>query len=275
MTLAVPAPAILDEIPVTPSLEAWRAMSPAAREAHILEVTAALEHEKLHCGEGLRHFRTKSGTMTTLGGHFERVGRSILLAAELPVLYPGEPGFAPDLLAVLDVVSPEDDPRMCWSVADEGRGLDLVLEILVSGDRNKDLVRNVARYARLGIPEYFVYDRGAQKLYGYRLSGASYRSISPRLGLLSSQILGLSLGILDGRLRFFYGDALVPESAEVLERLERLMSEREREIALRERRLEEEIALREEAERQREEAEARAAALAQELAALRARLGEG
>ncbi|XXY53191.1 hypothetical protein WME91_18855 [Sorangium sp. So ce269] len=35
---------------------------------------------------------------------------------------------------------PEDDPRMAWVVADEGRGMSLVMEVLHPGDRNKDLV---------------------------------------------------------------------------------------------------------------------------------------
>ena len=68
---------------------------------------------------------------------------------------------------MLDVVEPEDDQRMAWVVADEGKGLDLVLEVLHKGDRDKDLVENVERYARLGIPEYFVYDRARQQIHGY------------------------------------------------------------------------------------------------------------
>jgi hypothetical protein len=39
-------------------------------------------------------------------------------------------------------------------VSAEGKGLDWVLEVHVGGDRKKDAERNVARYARLGIPEY-------------------------------------------------------------------------------------------------------------------------
>src|SRR5262245_36984624 len=43
---------------------------------------------------------------------------------------------------------------LAWVVAEEGKGLDFVLEVLHKGDRNKDLVENVERYAQLGIPEY-------------------------------------------------------------------------------------------------------------------------
>ncbi len=276
--LGLPAPP--ESIPITPSDEVWLAMTPAQREAHLLEVFAALEQERMSTGEGLQHSRAKIRALNTLGGHFDRIDRTIFLAADLAVLYPGEEAFCPDLLAVLDVESPEDDRRMCWSVTLERRGVDLVLEVLVAGDRNKDLVRNVARYARLGIPEYFVYDRGTQKLYGYRLQGSTYRNIAPRLGLLHSQILGLNLGVLEDRLRFFSGDAMVPEPMEILGRLEALMARREADLLEREQRLAAEVAAREEAERQREEAlvraeaaEAARAALEQELASLRARLG--
>lgn len=47
---------------------------------------------------------------------------------------------------------------MARVVADEGKGLDWVLEVVCHGDRRKDLVENVKRYAALGIPEYFIYD---------------------------------------------------------------------------------------------------------------------
>jgi Uma2 family endonuclease len=53
-------------------------------------------------------------------------------------------------------------------VAEEQRGLDFVLEVLHLGNRKKDLVDNVERYARLRIPEYFVYDRARQQILGYR-----------------------------------------------------------------------------------------------------------
>jgi len=50
-----------------------------------------------------------SSARSTLSEHFGRLGRSITLASELPVYYPDEPVFAPDLLAVLDVEPQERD----------------------------------------------------------------------------------------------------------------------------------------------------------------------
>lgn len=267
-----------DEVPVTPSPEAWAALSPAEQDAFRLAVYAALERQAELMPEGKPHSTAKISAFSVLSDFYDRIGRHVYLATDLPVLYPGEAAFCPDLIAVLDVEDPGvADTRPWWMVSREGRGIDLALEILYSGDRQKDLVSNLARFARLGIPEYFVYDRKNQRTYGYRLvaPGAStYRTIPPRSGRLASKVLGLELGVVDDRLRFFYGEAEVPEARELIGRLDALVEQRER-------RLEEEIALRLEAERRlaeeiaaREaEVEARLKAEAQ-VAELLARLGE-
>ncbi len=274
------------EIPVTPSLERWRAMSLEARDAHILEVQAALERTQDLMSQGRPHAIARSSALSVLGDWFRRVGRRMYLASELPVLYPDEAAFEPDLLAVRDVDDPGDaDTRMAWVVADEGRGPDLTMEILYRGSREKDLVTNVARYARLGVPEYFVYDRLRQRLYGYRLPNPAarrYESIPSRSGALWSGVLGLDLRIVDQKLSFFHGEAALPEARELIDRLSALLDQRTRqiegEVAEREA-MEQRIA----AEREgRELAEARAeeeararAALEARVAELLARLGEG
>ena len=56
--------------------------------------------------------------------------------------------FAPDLIAVLDV---EQGERLHWVVAEEGKGIDLALEVTLRGSRKKDLEENVERYARTGM----------------------------------------------------------------------------------------------------------------------------
>lgn len=63
-------------------------------------------------------------------------------------------------------------------VSAEGKGLDWVLEVHVGGDRKKDAELNVARYARLGIPEYFLYDRERNRLSAYRLPSPEARTYS-------------------------------------------------------------------------------------------------
>jgi len=207
---------------VGPSLDAWRAMSPAAREAFVTRMNEALTEAAELMSEGQPHKKAKSRALDLLGLHFKAKGRDVYLAEEFSVLYPGERGFAPDLLAVVGVPQPEDDERLSWVVADEGRGLDVVLEVLHNGDRNKDLVLNVERYARLKIPEYFVYDRARQRVHGYRLPAPDarrYDRIVPQAGRFPSRVLGVDLAVQDGRLRFFDGMAELFGSEDLITRL--------------------------------------------------------
>ena len=66
-----------------------------------------------------------------------------------------------------------------------------MLEMLHHGDRNKDLVENVERYARLGVPEYFVFDKSRDEVLGYRLSGQGsgrYTRVVPQRGRHASLV---------------------------------------------------------------------------------------
>lgn len=291
---------VTEDIPVTPSEERWRAMSQAERDAFLAEALAALQREAELMPEGAPHIRSKTGIREVLGDYFARAGRKIYLGSELPVHYPNERAFAPDLIAVLDVEDPGDeDWRSAWVVANEGKGLDLVLEVTYQGNRQKDLATNVVRYARLGIPEYFIYDRLKQRVLGYRLPSRSarrYDPIRPAGGLLASRVLGLDFGVIGGKPRFSAAGAQVPETRELLARANAMVDELELRAEAEARRAEEEAnraeaalrraeeeAQRAEAEAQRADeatrrAEAEAAARAElerQLAELRARLGEG
>ena len=220
-------------LPTVPTVEAWRAMTPAARLDFQVRVLDALSDPVVAMSEGRPHKKAKSRALDALSVHFRATGRVIYLAEEMAVLYPGQRPFSPDLLAVLDVAEPEEDERMSWVVADEGKGLDLVIEVLHRGDREKDLVENVERYAQLGIPEYFVYDRLKRMIHGYRLAGPGagrYERAVPQLGRYRSNVLGLDLVILDNRLRFFAGEAELPGSAELLTRLHGMMASLEAKV---------------------------------------------
>lgn len=201
-------------------------MTPGARERFLLEVIDALSDVRITMSEGRPHKRAKSRAADMLGLHFKKLGRVVYVAEELAVVYPGEPSFTPDVLAVLAVPQPDDDPRMAWVVADEGKGLDFVLEVLDRGDRRKDLVENVERYARIGVPEYFVYDRANQRLIGHRLASggvgvgaARYERIVPQGGRYTSMVLGLDLAIQRGTLRFFQGMSELFGSDDLIGRL--------------------------------------------------------
>lgn len=197
-------------------------MSPAARERFLIEVNTALSDPLVTMSEGRPHKKAKSRAVDMLGLHFKAMGRVIYLAEEMAVAYPGAEVFTPDVLAVLDVEQPEDDERMGWVVADEGRGLDLVLEVLHRGNRKKDLVDNVDRYASLGISEYFVYDRGKQQIHGHRLvspGARRYQRIVPQAGRYPSTVLGLDLVLQRGSLRFYQGMAELIGSGDLIDRL--------------------------------------------------------
>lgn len=221
---SMPAP---PQVPIGPEAERWKAMTEPERDRFYQQIFDAFNVPAEAMAEGRPHSRAKSAAMDALTRHFKTTGRVIYVADELAVVYPGEPVFNPDLLAVLDVPQPDpdEDERMAWVVADEGKGPDFILEVLHKGNRDKDLIRNIEDYARLGIREYFVYDRLNFKLHGHRLvkSGAGYQGLRPRLGRITSEVLGLDLALVQRRLRFFSGMGELLNSDEFIERLSVMM----------------------------------------------------
>lgn len=166
-------------------------------------------------------------------------------------------------------------------------GLDVAIEIHVHGSRAKDVGRNVAWFARLGIPEYFAYEVEAQRLAGWRLPspGATvYQRIVPQHGSFPSLVLGLDLMVSGDRLRFLAGDAVLPDPRELVERLEELVdrateraeaaarqaADEQRRAEEEARRAEEETRRAEEETRRAEEEKRRAEDLAREVEVLRA-----
>lgn len=202
-------------------------MPPAERERFLVKALDVLSDPVAAMLEGRPHKKAKTRALDRLGLHFNAVGKAVYLAEEMAVLYPGKEAFTPDVLAVLDVVEPEDDQRMAWVVADEGKGVDLVLEVLHHGDRHKDLVENVERYADMGIAEYFVYDRAQQRIHGYRLreSAKRYQPIVPQVGRYASAVLGLDLAVVGGSLRFYLGEAELPGTSDLIGRLHGMVEE--------------------------------------------------
>jgi Uma2 family endonuclease len=244
--------------PMAPSAEEWEALSPAERAAVVAALPGEVTYDEIAMPEGDRHAKAKARALNALRGYFSRQRRRIYITRELPTYYPGEPRFAPDLLAVLDV---EDIDRDKWVVSAEGKGFDWVLEVHVGGDRKKNAELNVARYARLGIPEYFLYDRARHRLAAYRLASSDdrvYTPIVPNHGLYESRVLGLDVQVDEDRLRFYAGTALLLESDELIARVQAMYDAAQR-------RADEAERLRDEEARRRESAE-------QEVARLRAEI---
>jgi Uma2 family endonuclease len=279
--------------PRAPSQDVWARMTPEQRAEVVDSLPSEFPPNEASPPEGDHHYATYSTARETLSRWFRERGRNVYVSGNLPVYYPGERMCSPDVIAVLDVAP---HPRPSWIVSHEGgRGLDLALEVIVSGRRRKDLQDNVSRYARLAISEYFVFDFTRQSLVAYRLAEPGrYERQLPQAGHYRSEVLGLNLSLDAGRLRFSYGDAALPAPGELLDRLSHLANDaeqraaelahsleeeqqrREEEQRRREeeqRRREEEQHRREEEQRRREAAEAEVERLRAELEALRGRTG--
>lgn len=237
--------------PLAPTQDEWDAMSETERADVLDALPGEVPDHEMSPPEGDRHFKAKVRTLDALRGFFARQKRRVYLTAELPVYYPSERRFAPDVLAVLDV---EDHDRDRWVVSAEGRGIDWVHEVHVGGDRKKDAEANVERYARLGIPEYFLFDRARGRLFAYQLTkerGRTYQPIVPQAGRYASRVLGLDVQVEDGHLRFYSSNALVLETEEIVARLQGMVDEAHQRA--------EEEARRAEGEARRAEGEARRA----------------
>ncbi len=251
------APYLVDPAdPRAPAQDVWDRMSEEERRWVIASLPS--EVPRALPPEGDAHRLPKKRALEALDEFFRRRGMRVYLGSELPVYYPDEPLFAPDLLAVLDV---EPHERDSWVVSAEGRGLDFVLEIHVSGQRQKDLEENVQRYARLGIPEYFVFLPLERRLIGHALPSSdarSYRPVLPQGGQWRSAVLGLELALDEGRLRFYHGTAPLPDARELIDRLATMVDEAVARAEEQARRAEEE-ARRAEEEARRAEEEARRA----------------
>jgi Uma2 family endonuclease len=252
--------------PRAPPQEVWDQMSEAQRQHVVDSLPSEFPPSEAHPPEGDHHTEAVYGARTALRRFFEKTGRSIYVGTNLPVYYPGRSMFSPDVMAVLDVPT---HARSSWIVSKEGRGLDLALEVLVRGERRKDLQRNVEEYARLGIQEYFVFDRPRLHLSGYRLrrGAPGYEPIVPQHGRHASEVLGLELRIETGRLRFYVADAELPAADDLIMKLEGFVDDLEGRLAAAEERAAEE------ASRAAEEAR-RAAEEARRAAAAEARLQE-
>jgi Uma2 family endonuclease len=208
--------------PRAPSQALWDELTESERQ----EILDSLPSEiPVALPEGDPHRLPKTRAIEALSEFYRRLRRQVYLSAELPVYYPDEPMFAPDLLAVLDV---EVHERQGWVTSQECKGLDFVLEINVSGDRKKDFEDNVVRYARLGIPEYFAFDVTRSRLLGWRLAGPEqrvYEPIVPQSGRWASRVLELDLSLEGGQLRFFHGTAPLLDASELIVRLSTMVDE--------------------------------------------------
>ncbi len=189
---------------------------------------------------------------------------------------------APDVYVVFDVPKHR---RQTYRVWEEGKGPDVVLEILSPTTWQKDVKENPPIYRHLGVKEYFLYDPLDKfiqpALQGYWLDErGQYQPMRadslPDGGLkLTSQHLGLEVQVdQTGRLRLFN-----PQTGEYLSTYEesnqaRQQAEAAQERAEAERLAEAQARQQAEAAQERAEAEQRAAEIAQQEMARKLREAE-
>ncbi len=204
-----------------------------------------------------RHRQEMTDAIEALADFF-RDDPNVYVAGNLLLYYEeGNPSasVAPDVFVVKGIPKRE---RRTYKLWEEGRPPDVVIEVTSRSTRLEDLGNKRALYAMLGVREYFLFDPLAEylepPLQGFRLSDGDYERLEPAPdGSLFSQVLGLTLTIEDGRLRF-----VDPATGE---RLLRPAEAQERARA--------EAAARRAAEQRAAEVEAELARLRAELARLR------
>ena len=204
--------------PRSPGVEAWQRMTALQRAQVDAMLPSKLGIEYGFLPQGDAHSESLFETRWALRRHYGQSGRRIYIAADMAVYYPGERVFSPDVFAVLDIDRHE---RRSWHVNHEGKGLDLCIEWTWFGSAKKDAVKNLEKYARLGIQEYFVCDvrRGALRGYQLGLEAGTYGPVFPQEGRLWSAVLQLDLAIDRSRLRFYDGDEPVPFASELTDKL--------------------------------------------------------
>jgi hypothetical protein len=200
-------------------------------------------------------------------------GQQVYVASNLLLYYEeGDPTrfVVPDDFVVKDC---DPGPRRTFKIWEEGKAPAVVFEVTSRSSRREDQVFKPKVYARLAVPEYFLYDPTAEYLHpplqGFRLVGESYQPITPdETGAIESEQLEIKLRLESGDLVMYdvRTSKVLPTAAEAAE------AGRTKEKAARNK----EKAAREAAEASRnkeqsarEAAEARAAALEEELKQLR------
>ena len=112
---------------------------------------------------------------------------------------------SPDVFVVPGVGNKRRNNYLMW---EEGRGLDLVIELTSKSTRKEDTTTKRKLYrSTLGVQEYFLFDPLEEYLtpsfQGFRRVGNRFQQIRPVAGRFPSQVLGLHLERDGEHLRFY------------------------------------------------------------------------
>jgi Uma2 family endonuclease len=105
---------------------------------------------------------------------------------------------SPDVFVVRGVPKETSPERRRYLVWEEGKSLDLLIEVTSESTRDEDLEEKMDLYRdTLHVAEYFLFDPYEEylepRLQGYRLGRERYTRIRPVEGRLPSKVLGLHL----------------------------------------------------------------------------------
>jgi Uma2 family endonuclease len=130
------------------------------------------------------------------------------------------------------VGAPKGPERRIWKLWEERVPPTLVIEVTSPSTRREDLGRKRTLYARLGVPEYVLYDPLGEylrpALQGFRLARVAFEPMAVERESLVSEALGLRLTLVDGHLQFIdreTGARLVTPEEELQRRVEQLTRE--------------------------------------------------
>jgi hypothetical protein len=205
--------------PRAPTQAEWDAMTPSEQRKAAEALPTWVPPEESGAMDGDRHAKVCASVRSALQGYFAATGQTVYVSGEIAVFFPGAVRVSPDVFVVRDAAP---GPRDSWIVTREGRAPSWVLEVVVLGHRDKDLVHHPVQYAAHGIREYFVFDLRTRRLHGWRLHDpaiAMYTPIVPQFGRYRSEVLGLDL-MLDGEnVRLYHGTARLLDADEITEEL--------------------------------------------------------
>jgi len=238
-----------DNALIVPTEKQWRQLSSSEQSAVEDRIMFALDNDVNFMGETSLHFQARASASEVLRRYYNNRGKAVFIASDLYTLYPGEQAFYPDLLVVFDV---DNHHRRTWNVIREGKGLDFALEILSRGTRRVDQVQKLNLFARLGIPEYFIFDPDKYALSGYTLENQVYHPINAKADKsIFSEILGLCLIVDNYKLRFIVDGIDIPFGDELIQTLNQKLDSKNQLIANNQLLLAQEIKQKEKEERLR------------------------
>jgi len=119
----------------------------------------------------------------------------------------------------------------------------VVIEVGSDFPNERDYKDKKAKYQRMGVPEYFIFDLIHRELVGYRLVGRKYKEIEPNAeGRLYSIELSLEFGHYEGWARLWEDGQWVPVAQEVwdlLAKKDRQLRQKDRQLRQKDRELSE------------------------------------